>query len=46
MTLGRILDMSYRFNVGLLSLSVQRMKDFGDPENWVRKELYQGSLEK
>jgi hypothetical protein len=35
MTLGRMLDMTYRFNVGFATLSINRMKEMGDPEAWV-----------
>ena len=36
MTLGRMVDMTYRVNVGLVSLSIERAKEMGDPEAWVK----------
>ena len=37
MTVGRMLDLTYRLNVGILSLSMSKMKDLGDPTTWVSK---------
>ena len=37
MTVGRMLDLTYRLNVGILSLSMNKMKDLGDPTTWVSK---------
>lgn len=43
MTVGRMLDLTYRLNVGILSLSMNKMKDLGDPTTWqtsfIRKHL-------
>ena len=37
MTVGRMLDLTYRLNVGILSLSMNKMKDLGDPTTWVSR---------
>ena len=35
MTIGRMMDITYRLNVGLLSFSMEKMKDLADPAVWV-----------
>ena len=34
MTLRRIVDMTYRFNIGMMNLSMKQMKVLSDPEMW------------
>ena len=35
MTLGRMMDITYRLNVGLLNLILDKMRGFVDPVAWV-----------
>jgi len=36
MTFGRMIDMTYRFNAGMMTLSLQQMKALSDPELWAK----------
>ena len=39
MTLGRMMDITYRLNVGLLNLILDKMRGFVDPVAWVSSFL-------
>ena len=34
-TVGRMVDVTYRFNAGILSFAAQKAKDLTDKEQWV-----------
>lgn len=35
MTLSRMVDMTYRFNSGVMTLTLDRLKEISDPSYWV-----------
>merc|ERR1719232_2015735 len=35
MTLNRMVDMTYRFNAGVMTLSMNRLKEMSDPTAWI-----------